>query len=88
MGNVSYVLLFSSSSRACRLLDWTAWPYGGYRRSKLEIGSGQVMCVVPLSEDATPKFLKGGFYEAQQQEDLDRWDKCFLGNIWNTMCLL
>ena len=55
------------SSRACRLLDWTAWPYDGYRRSKLEIGSGQVMRVVPLSEDATPKFLKGGFLEAKQQ---------------------
>lgn len=62
--------------------------YDAYRRSKLEIGSGQVMRVVPLSEDATPKFLKGGFYEAQQQEDLDCWDKCFFGDIWNTVCFL
>lgn len=44
-----------------------AWPYDGYRRSKLEIGSGQVMRVVPLYEDAAPKFLKGGFFEAKQQ---------------------
>ena len=62
--------------------------YDAYRRSKLEIGSGQVMRVVPLSADATPKFLKGGFYEAQQQEDLDCWDKCFFGDIWNTVCFL
>jgi hypothetical protein len=53
--------------------------------SKLEIGSGQVMRVVPLSEDATPKFLKGGFYEAKQKEDLDRWDIFICGYFWHTL---